>query len=122
MDYVKGLSQLYIRPYFNAEGQECRLAMDEQANVLRTMQDFCSIMPATKLSNFFLVTFSEVSLEQEAAFNAAKDVRGYVIAPDPEIGFKLDVLIAMLEKVRLKKENYIEVMRSVKLFVDNKQT
>ena len=96
--------------------------MDEQANVLRTMQDFCSIMPATKLSNFFLVTFSEVSLEQEAAFNAAKDVRGYVIAPDPEIGFKLDVLIAMLEKVRLKKENYIEVMRSVKLFVDNKQT
>lgn len=41
---------------------------------------------------------------------------------DKEIGLKLDVLISMMDKVRLKKENYIEVMRSVKLFIDNKHT
>jgi predicted peroxiredoxin len=35
---------------------------------------------------------------------------------------KLDVIIAMIDKVKLQKENYIEVMRGVKLFVDSKGT
>jgi predicted peroxiredoxin len=35
---------------------------------------------------------------------------------------KLDIIITMLDKVKLQKDNYIEVMRGVKLFVDNKGT
>lgn len=35
---------------------------------------------------------------------------------------KLDILISMMEQVNLKKENYIEVMRGVKMFVSDKQT
>jgi hypothetical protein len=35
---------------------------------------------------------------------------------------KLDVIIAMIDKVKLQKANYIEVMRGVKIFVDNKGT
>lgn len=81
------------------------------------MQDFCSVMPATKLSNFFLMSFTEIAVEQETAAQA-----GAGHTADPEIGLKLDVIIAIMEKVRLKKENYMQVMRSVKLFIDNKHT
>ena len=35
---------------------------------------------------------------------------------------QLDVLIAILEKVRLKKENYIKLMPHVKVFVDDRTT
>jgi hypothetical protein len=35
---------------------------------------------------------------------------------------QLDVLIALMDQVKLKKENYIEVMRGVRLFVTDKQT
>ena len=34
----------------------------------------------------------------------------------------LDVLIAIMDTVKLKKENYINVMRGVKLLVGDKQT
>ena len=32
------------------------------------------------------------------------------------------MLIAILEKVRLKKENYLSLMKYVKVFADDKQT
>ena len=35
---------------------------------------------------------------------------------------QLDVLIAILEKVRLKRENYITLMQNVKVFTDERQT
>lgn len=34
----------------------------------------------------------------------------------------LDVLIAMMEKVKLKKENYITLMKGLKVFIDDKHT
>ena len=35
---------------------------------------------------------------------------------------QLDVLIAILEKVRLKRENYISLIQHVKVFVDDRVT
>jgi len=40
--------------------------------------------------------------------------------PRDDILLKLDVLIAMMEKVKLKKENYIALMRGVKFLVNDK--
>lgn len=34
----------------------------------------------------------------------------------------LDVLLAMMEKVKLKKENYITLMKGLKVFIDDKHT
>ena len=42
--------------------------------------------------------------------------------PREDVLLKLDVLIAMMDKVKLKKENYIALMRGVKLLVNDKQT
>ena len=39
-----------------------------------------------------------------------------------DILLKLDVLIAMMDKVKLKKENYIALMRGVKFLINDKQT
>lgn len=35
---------------------------------------------------------------------------------------RLDVLLAMMEKVKLKKENQLTLMSGVKVFVDDRQT
>lgn len=42
--------------------------------------------------------------------------------PRDDVLRKLDVLIAMMEKVSLKKENYVALMRGVKYLVNDKQT
>jgi hypothetical protein len=34
----------------------------------------------------------------------------------------MEVLFAMMEKVKLKKENYIQMMKGLKVFIDNSQT
>lgn len=43
-------------------------------------------------------------------------------ADTDRVSLELDILIALMEKVKLKKENYVEVMRGVKVFVDDKNT
>jgi hypothetical protein len=35
---------------------------------------------------------------------------------------QLDLLIALMEKVKLKKENYVALMQGVKIFVDDRST
>lgn len=35
---------------------------------------------------------------------------------------KLDVLISLMEQIKLKKENYVALMRGVKIFVEQKTT
>jgi hypothetical protein len=42
--------------------------------------------------------------------------------PRDDVLLKLDVLIAMMEKVKLKRENYVALMRGVKFLVNDKQT
>lgn len=34
----------------------------------------------------------------------------------------LDVLIYMMEKVKLKKDNYMTLMKGLKVFIDDKRT
>ena len=40
----------------------------------------------------------------------------------PEILLQLDVLIAILEKVKLKRDNYLTLMQHVKIFAEDRQT
>jgi len=58
-----------------------------------------------------LTAFAEVAQQAELS-NGPRD----------DVLFKLDVLIAMMEKVTLKKENYVALMRGVKYLVNDKQT
>jgi len=37
-----------------------------------------------------------------------------------EILLQIDVLFAMMEKVKLNKANYVSVMRGIKIFVNDK--
>ena len=73
---------------------------------MKTLQDFSSISKSVKLSNLFLTSFAELAAEQES--------------PDCKIEttlLKLDILIAMMEKVKLKRENYLTLMSGVKVFL-----
>jgi hypothetical protein len=80
-----------VKPYFNSDGEERTLNREEQTQVLKTLQDFSSIMPAIKLSNYFLSSFTEVSMEQEMTKGLENS----------SIMLKLDVIIALIDKVKL---------------------
>ena len=111
IDYVQGLSKLYCSSYFDANGNEATLTQAERLQTLKTLQDFSQISKTVRLSNIFLTAFAEVVQSAEMSAGPREDVL-----------LKLDVLIAMMDKVKLKKENYIALMRGVKLLVNDKQT
>ena len=66
---------------------------DEQSKLLATLQDFASIAKTGKLSILFLESFAEVVKLKENTSNSWKVLKS------------LDVLIAMLDKVKLNKVN-----------------
>jgi hypothetical protein len=73
---------------------------------LKTLQDFSSISKSVKLSNLFLTSFAELAGEQDSP-TCSKEATL----------LKLDVLLAMMEKIKLKKENYIALMSGIKVFL-----
>ncbi len=83
----------------------------DRAQVLQTLQDFSSVAKIGTLNNLFLTTFAE--LVQRKQSNSIEM---------EEAMLQLDVLIAILEKVRLKRENYLTLMQHVKVFVDDRTT
>lgn len=78
---------------------------------LHAIQEFASISKAVTLNNKFLLSFAELVAGKEAG-----------TADTDRVSLELDILIALMEKVKLKKENYVEVMRGVKVFVDDRNT
>ena len=79
--------------------------------MLATLKDFSSIAKVGTLNNLFLVSFTELVEKKESN-----------TATLTEVLLQLDVLIAILEKVRLKKENYLSLMQYVKIFAEDRQT
>jgi hypothetical protein len=63
------------------------------------------------LNNKFLVAFAELVTAKESGS-----------ADSVQVMLQLDILIALMEKVKLKKENYVALMRGVKIFVDDRNT
>ena len=83
----------------------------ERNQILTTLKDFSSIAKIGTLNNLFLTTFAElVDKKQQQKVSLQETMH------------QLDVLIAILEKVRLKRENYISLMQHVKVFVDDRVT
>ena len=81
-----------------------------QAKILVTLQDFASIAKSGKLSNLFLQSFAEVVTLKEASGEAWSVLRN------------LDVLIAILEKVKLNKANQLVLMQGIKIFINDFKT
>lgn len=63
------------------------------------------------LNNKFLTSFAELVSQKEN-----KKVEIEILT------YQLDIIIAIMEKVKLKKENYVALMRGVKIFVEDKAT
>jgi len=79
--------------------------------VLRTLQDFASIAKSGTFGNKFLTSFSELVAQKESRS-----------VSNEQILLNLDVLIAMMEKVKLNKENQVALMLGVKAFVQDRAT
>ena len=83
----------------------------ERRQVLVTLRDFSSVAKTGTLNNLFLVTFAE--LVDRKTNNSVTQT---------ETMLQLDVLIAILDKVKLKRENYLTLMQHVKIFVSDRST
>lgn len=83
----------------------------DRAQVLVTLKDFSSVAKIGTLNNLFLTTFAELVDRKQ---NHSIELQ--------ETMLQCDVLIAILEKVRLKRENYLTLMQHVKIFVDDRNT
>ena len=122
MPYVKGLSSLYCgqKQQTSAGGaasgevdvDRAQVMTDaERRQVLVTLRDFSSVAKTGTLNNLFLVTFAE--LVDRKTNNSVTQT---------ETMLQLDVLIAILDKVKLKRENYLTLMQHVKIFVSDRST
>ena len=78
---------------------------------MTTLKDFSSIAKKGTLNNMFLMSFAEL-IERKSSKNVGLS----------EVLLQLDVIIAILEKVSLKRENYLTLMQNVKLFITDKAT
>jgi len=106
MAYVNGLSSLYMQ----AAGKSAITDADK-TQILRTLKDFSSIAKSGMLNNLFLVSFADlVDKKQSAKLSHAETM------------LQLDILLAILDKVSLKRENYIALMQHVRVFVDDRTT
>ena len=66
---------------------------------------------SVKLSNLFLTGFANLVLQ----FNTHSITSEKLLS-------NLEVLLAMMEKVKLKKENYLALMKGLKVFIDNQSS
>lgn len=108
-DYVNGLRTLYLSETITTEG--------DRAQILTALQDFASISKSIKMSNLFLQEFA--GLHQRFTPNPLNGIRLVQELPAQR---ELEVLLAMMEKVKLVKDNYISLMKGLKLFIENTQT
>lgn len=111
-DYIQGLSQLYLTgsdPVLTVAGS--LISDADRHQILITLQDFASIAKSVKMSNKFLSDF--VDLMMRFTPNEA----GMRLVTDTQAQRELEVMRAMMEKVKLKKENYVSLMKGLKEFI-----
>ena len=67
--------------------------------MIATLKDFSSIAKSGTLNNLFLTSYAElVEKKEQGSTNPV------------ELLLQLDVLIAMMEKIRLNRDNYVTLM------------
>ena len=67
--------------------------------MIATLKDFSSIAKSGTLNNLFLTSYAElVEKKEQGSKNPV------------ELLLQLDVLIAMMEKIRLNRDNYVTLM------------
>jgi hypothetical protein len=102
MDYVNGMSKLYLTSKDLSEG--------ERKQILKSIQDFSSIAKVGKLSTLFLSEFADLVVSFD-------DGQGLTKEQLHEYDMRLEVLLSLMEKVTLKKDNYIQLMKGNKEFL-----
>lgn len=125
MDYIRGLVTLYTKDPEEekvlkaiavgaAPEQDAQVfkKSEGQGQLLKTLQDFCSIAKVAKLSNLFLTSFAElvVILEQLQAADKAGQPLNVSIIKYNTVLRNMDVLFALMQKTKLKKENQLVLM------------
>lgn len=78
----------------------------------------------SKLSTLFLTSFAElvVILEQTQAEEKAGQSANVMTIKYNAILRNMDVLFALMQKTKLKKENQIAMMKGIKAFIDDPRT
>lgn len=126
LDYIQGLLTLYIAE--SSEQDDLQMKDEEkpaalqgnlhqETTILKTLSDFASIAKTGKLSNLFLQSFAEL-VQLKDSFGA-----GPLSAQDTDkLHKRLDVLIAILEEVKLNKQNQIIMMQGIKSFIADSKT
>jgi len=137
MDYIRGLVTLYTKN----QDEEKRLKQiakglapesstttfkrsEGQQQLLKTLQDFCSIAKVSKLSNLFLNSFAELVaiMEQLKAMDKRTQPQEVTTIKYNVVLRNVDVLFALMQKVKLNKENQLVMMQGVKVFIEDYRT
>ena len=90
-DYIEGLSKLYLSNELPA------LSDADRKHLLITLQDFASIAKSVKLSNKFLTGFADLLVR------FTPNASGIRLVSEPQAMRELEVMKAMMEKVKLTK-------------------
>ena len=86
--------------------------------ILDAIKDFGRIAKASKLNNMFLQSFAEVVEMKES-----QEGLDYISPSETNMILKqLDVLIALVNQVNLKKDNQIVLMQGIKSFIRDGKT
>lgn len=80
--------------------------------MLLTLQDFASIAKSVRMSNTFLQDFANLLVR------FTPNASGMRLISEQAAEKELEVLRAIMEKVKLKKENYVSLMKGLKIFID----
>ena len=114
-DYISGLSRLYLSsaPSLIPSAEPLVVISDaDRKQLLLTLQDFASIAKSGRMSNTFLQDFANLLVR------FTPNASGMRLISEQAAEKELEVLRAIMEKVKLKKENYVSLMKGLKIFID----
>ena len=115
MDYVQGLATLYTQDdttFGSVQDTEEKVKFyrsAQQGQILKTLQDFASVAKAGKLNNLFLQSFTQLQSQMQTQSKES-------------LLRNLDVLISLMNNVKLKKDNQKELMQGLKVFLKDPKT
>lgn len=104
-DYIERLSKLYLSNDLPA------LSDADRKHILTTLQDFASIAKSVKLSNKFLTGFADLMMR------FTPNASGMRLVSEPQAMRELEVMKAMMEKVKLTKQNMVSLMKGMRDFI-----
>ena len=112
-DYIAGFSQLYLS---GTDPSTSPISDADRHQILITLQDFASISKSVRMSNKFLTNFADLMTR------FIPNAMGMRLVSDPQAQRELEVMRAMMEKVKLTKENYMSLMKGLKEFIQCQAT